>query len=289
KDGLKTDILAKGFRAANGVCVNPDGSFIVTDQEGHWNPKNRINWVHEGGFYGNMMGYHDVTDSSDDAMQQPLCWITNSFDRSPSELLWANSKAWGPLDGTLLNLSYGYGKVYVVPHEEINGQMQGGMCQIPISQFPTGVMRGRFHPDNGQLYCCGMFAWAGTQHQPGGFYRVRYTGKPVHLPVSLSATETGMKITFSGRLARESATDVSNYEVNTWDLKRTKNYGSDHHNERPLLIEAATLSPDHKTVFLKLPDIAPTWCMEITFKIRGENGEIVDNMIHNTIHNLRDD
>ena len=39
KDGSRTDIIAAGFRAANGVCLNPDGSFIVTDQEGHWNPK----------------------------------------------------------------------------------------------------------------------------------------------------------------------------------------------------------------------------------------------------------
>ncbi|MFT5130319.1 MAG: hypothetical protein ACI8W8_003950 [Rhodothermales bacterium] len=37
-DGAKTEILANGFRAANGVCRNPDGSFFVTDQEGHWNP-----------------------------------------------------------------------------------------------------------------------------------------------------------------------------------------------------------------------------------------------------------
>ncbi len=102
KDGSKTDILATGFRAANGVCLNPDGTFVVTDQEGHWNPKNRINWVSEGGFYGNMFGYHDVTDSSDEAMQQPLCWITNSFDRSPAELLWVPKDAWGPLAGSLI-------------------------------------------------------------------------------------------------------------------------------------------------------------------------------------------
>ena len=194
----------------------------------------------------------------------------------------------GPINGTLLNLSYGYGKVYVVPHEEIDGQMQGGMCQIPIPQFPTGVMRGRFHPDNGrQLYCCGMFAWAGTQHQPGGFYRIRYTGKPVHLPVGLNATEEGMRIVFSGKLDPLSATDVSNYSVKTWDLKRTKNYGSDHHNERPLRIVSASLSADQKAVFLKLPDIAPTWCMEIKYDIRGSNGEEVRNRIHNTVHNLR--
>jgi hypothetical protein len=99
KDGLRTDILAKGFRAANGVCINPDGSFFVTDQEGHWTPKNRINWVPgKGGFYGNMLGYHDVTDTSDEAMLQPVCWITNAFDRSPAELIWVTSERWGPLN-----------------------------------------------------------------------------------------------------------------------------------------------------------------------------------------------
>ena len=110
KDGTKTEILATGFRAANGVCLNPDGTFFVTDQEGFWTPKNRINLVEKGGFYGNMWGYTDITDTSDAAMKQPLCWITNDFDRSPAELLWVPAKTWGPLDGSLLNTSYGHGQ-----------------------------------------------------------------------------------------------------------------------------------------------------------------------------------
>jgi glucose/arabinose dehydrogenase len=87
-DGSKTDILATGFRAANGVCLNDDGTFFVTDQEGFWTPKNRINRVKAGGFYGNMFGYTSVTDESDSAMEQPLVWITNDKDRSPAELVW---------------------------------------------------------------------------------------------------------------------------------------------------------------------------------------------------------
>ena len=130
-DGARTDILATGFRAANGVCLNPDGSFVVTDQEGFWNPKNRINWVtvdpdSPPKFYGNMLGYTDVTDPSDSAMEPPLCWITNAFDRSPAELLWVESDAWQPLRGSLLNLSYGNGEVFLVPHEQVAGVMQGG-------------------------------------------------------------------------------------------------------------------------------------------------------------------
>lgn len=287
KDGSRTDILAKGFRAANGVCINPDGSFFVTDQEGHWTPKNRINWVPgKGGYYGNAFGYHDVTDTSDDAMRQPVCWITNAFDRSPAELMWVTSDKWGPLKGTLLNTSYGYGMVYVVPHETVDGQMQGGMNRLPIPAFPTGVMRGRFHPDDGQLYLCGMFSWAGSRTQPGGFYRLRYTGKPVHLPVGLNATTQGMMITFSGELDRASAENPANYTVKIWGLKRSANYGSDHYNERTLPVTGVTVSADNKTVLLAVPDIEPTWCMEIRYRLKGAHGEPIDSMIHNSIHRL---
>ena len=283
-DGERTEILAKGFRAANGVCLNPDGSFIVTDQEGHWNPKNRINWVQEGGFYGNMYGYHDVTDESDEAMSQPLCWITNSFDRSPAELLWVPRGTWGPLGGSLLNLSYGYGKVFVVPHEKIGKQVQGGMCELPIPQFPTGLIRGRFHPTNGHLYACGMFAWAGNQQQPGGFYRLRATGKPMYLPVQLRAQKTGVQIEWTDPISRAAAEDPKNYQITAWDLKRTKNYGSDHYNERPWPVERAELASDGKTVTLSIPDIAPTWSMEIRAFLESPDGTAFDRRIHNTIH-----
>jgi hypothetical protein len=288
KDGTKTEILATGFRAPNGVCVNPDGTFFLTDQEGFWVPKNRIDLVERGGYYGNFWGYHDVTDPSDAAMKQPLVWITNDFDRSPSELLWVTSDKWGPLKGSLLNFSYGYGKVYVVPHEKVSGQVQGGMCELPLPQFPTGAMRGRFHPDDGQLYCCGMFAWAGNQTQPGGFYRVRYTGRHVYLPIGLHATKGGMVIRFSGALDPKAAGDPKNYAVKTWALKRSEQYGSKHYDEKPATVTGAAVSADGKTVTLEIADLKPTWSMEIKYRIKSAEGAPVQGFLHNTIHRLGD-
>jgi putative heme-binding domain-containing protein len=286
KDGTRTDILATGFRAPNGVCLNSDGTFFVTDQEGHWTPKNRINLVKPGGYYGNFWGYHNVTDPSDAAMEQPVCWITNAFDRSPAELLWVTSERWGALKGSLLNLSYGHGQIYVVPHETVAGQMQGGMCALPLPPFPTGIMRGRFHPTDGQLYTCGMFAWAGNQQEPGGFYRVRYTGKPVYLPVGLRATAKGVAITFSSELDPTFAADVRNYAARVWGLKRSANYGSPHVNERPLPVTRASLGADGRTVTLEMPDLKPTWGMEIRCTVKGRSGEVRPVVIHNTIHRL---
>lgn len=288
KDGASTEILATGFRAANGVCLNPDGTFFVTDQEGFWTPKNRINLVEKGGFYGNMWGYTDITDTSDSAMKQPLCWITNDFDRSPAELLWVTSDKWGPLKGSLLNTSYGHGKLYVVPHEIVNGQAQGGMCAFPLPPFPTGIMRGRFHPTDGQLYTLGMFAWAGNQTVPGGFYRVRYTGKPADLPVGLKARPGGVEVTFTDPIDPSSAADVRNYEIKVWGLIRSQNYGSKHINEHALPVSKAELLHDGKTVRLEIENLAPTWGMEIKYRVKGTDGRAIVGVIHNTIHNFEE-
>jgi putative heme-binding domain-containing protein len=289
-DGQATSIVANGFRAANGVCINPDGTFVVTDQEGHWNPKNRINWVSPGGFYGNMFGYHDVTDPSDDAMDPPLCWITNSFDRSPAELLWVDSERWGSLNGSLLNFSYGYGRVYVVPHESVDGQMQGGMCAFDLPQFPTGIMRGRFHPADGQLYSCGMFAWSSTQEQPGGLYRIRrLEDQPANLPIGLHAKPGQILIEFSDPLDPESVAKTENFAVKIWGLKRSANYGSEHYNEQTIKVAEARLLDDARTVVLTIPELEPTWCMEIVYVLRDSSGHAVENRIHNTIHHLKQD
>ncbi len=292
RDGSKTEVLATGFRAANGVCLNPDGSFVVTDQEGFWNPKNRINWVTlapngKPKFYGNMFGYTDVTDSPDAAMEPPLCWITNVFDRSPAELLWVESDRWGPLNGALLNLSYGAGKVFLVPHERVQGVVQGGMIELPLPPFPTGVMRGRFHPHDGQLYLCGMFAWAGSATYPGGLYRLRATGRPMYLPSGLQATKTGIVLTFTNPLDPQTVA-AQNVQIKTWSLKRTAGYGSKHYDEKSLEVRNAALSSDRKTVRLEVPEIQPTWGMEIRFEFGAEQGVPVRGVIHNTIHQLAD-
>jgi hypothetical protein len=154
------------------------------------------------------------------------------------------------------------------------------MCALPIPRFPTGVMRGRFYPTDGQLYCCGMFAWAGDQTQPGGFYRVRYTGKPVYLPIGLSAKKTGMTIKFSAALDPNTAGEPQNYAVKTWSLKRSEQYGSKHYDEKPAKVTAAKLSDDGKTLTLEIADIKPTWSMEIRYNMKASDGSTVQGLLH---------
>ena len=223
-----------------------------------------------------MYGYHDVTDNSDEAMEQPLAWITNSFDRSPAELLWVpKDAAWGSLNGTLLNLSYGYGKVYTVPHEVLDGQAQGGMCALPIEASPSGLHRGRFHPGNKQLYAAGMFAWAGSRNADGSFCRIRATGKPSYMPIKTAASKGKYTITFSDPLPAEGT-----FKVKVWNLKRTANYGSQHFDEHELKITKAEIKGQQVT--LSIPDLEPTWGMEISCDFRNN----IKRVIHASIHQL---
>jgi len=287
-DGKTTEIIASGFRAPNGVCVNPDGTFYVSDQEGHWTPKNEINLIEKGKFYGNLMGYHRGLTEAD--ITSPMVWMHNDFDRSPAEQLWVNSDKWGGLGSQLINLSYGTGYVYVVMEEKVNGRVQGGVVRIPDFDFPTGVMRGRFHPGDGQLYACGLFGWAGNKTRPGGFYRLKHTGKPVHLPVAIHATKNGISLTFTNALDAKTAADPESYSVHRWGYKRTRNYGSrdykaDGSQGRDRVeVTGAKLSADKKSVLLQIADMKPTMQMQIEYKIDAQDGAYLSHRIQNTIH-----
>ena len=292
KGGLESKIIAAGFRAANGVCINPDGSFLVTDQQGYWNPMNRINWVKEDErpkFYGNMWGYDPPKDSTRAAMEKPMVWVDMEFDRSPSELLWVNSSKWGALDNGLLSFSYGYGKIQLVYSEEVKGQRQGGVIDLPDMKFYTGVMRGRFHPVDEHLYLCGMEAWSTTQNmRSGDLYRIRYTGKTLPVPITLNATTAGIKLTFATVLEAKSAMDPNNYEIKTWDLIRSSAYGSERHNVKEQRISSVQLLENDRAILLELKDIEAVDVMTITYNILDAQGVSLKGTIQNTIHELGD-
>jgi hypothetical protein len=170
----------------------------------------------------------------------------------------------------------------------IGAQLQGGVVQSPIPDFPTGTMRGRFHPGNGHLYTCGLYAWAGNRQLDGGFYRVRATGKAINLPIGLHARPDGMELQFSEALDPDPASNPKNYAVKVWALKRSANYGSKHIDEHGLIVIKATLAADQKSVLLNIPNLQPTWSMEIKMNLRGADGTPFTRTLHNTIHRLGD-
>src|SRR5205807_5494350 len=115
---------------------------------------------------------------------------------------------------------------------------------------------------------------------------IRYTGRPMALPTGLAARSGRIEITFTDPLDKATASDVVSYAVKTWSLKRTEHYGSEHYDEKPLLVESADVSADGRVVTLHVPSLEPTWCMEIACRLQAADGTRFERVIHNSILKL---
>lgn len=326
KDGAKIEIFATGLRAPNGLGIGPNDLLTCSDNQGHWMPANRLNVINRDGFYGMVSAAHkklrfraaDGTEfeadpgSAEDrktfktefwgkadspkpvtGYDPPLVWMPQQVDNSPGGEVWVSGGKWGPWEGRMLHLSYGHCVLYGVLMETVDDVMQGGVVRFPF-KFPSGIMRGRFHPKDGQLYVSGLNVWQSDAAKFGCFSRVRHTGKPVTMPIEMHATPKGIELTFTGPLEEKSATDRQNFSVERWNYKWTGEYGSkdfsaavpERSGKDLVLIDAIRLSPDKKTLTLELPEMAPVMQMKIKYKITAADGRPVDQEIYNTINKL---
>jgi hypothetical protein len=267
---------------------------ITTDQEGFWMPANRINLTRAGGFYGNLWSHSGKPRKASEGYDPPICWLPPNVDRSPAEDLWVSSEKWGPLNGKILHTSYGMGTISLLMNEMVDGVPQGGVVQLLSKKFATGIMRGRFNPGDGQLYVCGLVGWSSNTAEPGGFYRVKYAGRPLRVPIEMHVRREGVELVFAEKLDRTSAEDVERYGVQRWNYKWTENYGSKRwrvsqpgkEGEDEVKVLGAKLSEDGKRVLLKLEDLRPVMQMRIDVDVKGEDGGAVKTTVYSTINRM---
>jgi len=205
------------------------GQVTIADQEGNWVPTTRLDLVEPGRFYGYRPHSHGMVPpnpKTPDAVdyERPMCWIPKSVDNSAGGQAWITSDQWGPFKGRLVHTSYGKARLFLTMYEEVDGVTQGGVVQFPLD-FDTGIMRARVNPRDGQLYVLGMRGWQTDGPRDSGFYRVRYTGKPVNMPTMLNVKSDGVLLTFTDPLDKASAGNVGNHSVERWNYVYSSKYG----------------------------------------------------------------
>jgi hypothetical protein len=88
-------------------------------------------------------------------------------------------------------------------------------------------MRGRPHPADGSIYVCGLKGWQTTAARDGAFHRVRYTGKPVPRLVGVHVRRDGYELAFNEPVDPAAARDPQNWNLQQWNYKWCRHYGSD--------------------------------------------------------------
>ncbi len=286
-DGSKLEVVATGLRAPNGLGMGPHDEISTADNEGNWVPTSRVDLVQPGAFLGHVFTAH--RDPPPDNYGHPLFWLAYNMDNSSGGQVWVNNDQWGPFNGDMLHLSYGKCSLFKTWRQDVDGQMQGGYVRFPLT-FDSGIMRGRFSPFDHQLYTCGLSVWQTSGTKKGGFYRVRYTGKPVVMPTQLNVKTNGVEITFTVPLDPDTAKDAGSYAVDQWNYKWAQEYGSKLYSVKdpgqaiekslersggdPVEVKSVKLSNNDKTVFLEYDEpVVPVMQQRVRFNLNDATGK----------------
>lgn len=307
RDGSRLKVFATGFRNSNGIGMGPHDEITVAPQEGEWTPMSAVFDVHEGGFYGGMMSHHQAVPPTD--FQRPICWFPRAADNSSGGQVWIPEDRWGPLAGHLLHMSYGQCKLRLMLQEPlpVDGAkadsemlrrsplitMNGGSIELPMT-FASGIHRGRFNPNDGHLYLTGLKGWTTSAVKDGCFQRVRYTNRPIDIPVTLQTYRNGIALKFSRPLNREEAEDRESYQLEAWNYHWSATYGSPDKKPSapsqigrdPITPKSITLLQDNQTVFLELPDLKPVDQLGINYSMQSADGRPIEQTAYLTLNGI---
>ena len=104
----------------------------------------------------------------------------------------------------MLHLLWGRCGLMLAERDVVDGAAQGAVVPLPV-KFLSGPNRGVFNKADGNLYIAGSTGWQTSAIKHGCFQRVRYTGKPVNLPLRWRTRANGLEITFSEPLDKTTA------------------------------------------------------------------------------------
>jgi type 1 glutamine amidotransferase len=289
-DGRTKETLATGFRNPNGLGASPDGNIVtVAPQQGEWTPSSAIIEAKRGGYYG--YGGPKATSERPLGYDPPLCWLPHSVDNSGASQIWVPSAQWGPLGGQMLHLSWGRCRMMLVLRDVVGSTAQGAAAPLP-GRFLSGPMRGGFSPRDGHLYVVGSTGWQTSGLNDGSFQRVRYTEKPLRIPVAWRTHRNGLALTFAEPLDRDTAQDPGSYDLQEWNYRYAAPYGSkdwsvanpDKEGHDTLNVKTAHLAGDSRTVFLEISNLRPVMQLQIQYSLASSEGAPVRGRLFGTIN-----
>ena len=286
-DGKNATVIATGFRNPDGLGLLPDGRITVPCSEGNWTPASMICLVDPNTDQPPYFGYPGPLDGKTPDL--PMVYLPRQMDNSSGGQVYVENKNWGPLSNQLLHLSYGSASHFLVLQDSVAGQSQGAI--VPLKgDFLSGVHRGRFSPNDGQLYVAGAAGWGNYAVEDGCLHRVRYTDKPMQVPTGFHVHQNGVRVQFALPLDPALAIDLKKCFAQVWNYRYGPGYGSPEfsttHPMTPghdsMNIQSVHLADDNRSLFIEIPDLQPVNQLHLNLPCGA--GEYCDLFI--TVHAL---
>jgi sugar phosphate isomerase/epimerase len=289
-DGRVSELLAAGFRNPNGMGVSPDGAIrTVSPQQGTWTPSSEIAEIREGGWYG--YGGPRKEAANGLGRNWPLCWIPHGVDNSSGSQAWVPNGQWGPLGGQMLHLLWGRCGMMLVLRDTSGLVPQGAVVPLPV-KFQSGPNRATFRASENALYVAGSTGWQTSAVKDGALQRVRFTDKPVRVPVGWRQDGNALEFRFAVPLERSTASDPGSYALKRWNYRYAEEYGSkdwsvadpSKNGRDDVAVTKAALLPDGRTIRLELADAVPAMQYELRYNVDLEGKGTASGQLWFSVH-----
>jgi len=262
-----------GIRSPGGIGLNAEGDAFYTDNQGPWNGSSSLKWLKPGSFQGNPSGNKfakpagipappEVEDKSrilTERLKHPefippaVVFPHGIIGQSPTGIACDPSGGkFGPWENQLYVGEQTHSQVQRVCLEKVNGLYQGAVFHF-LEGFEAGIIPLRYDPQAGLLFAGGSNrGWASRGTKPFTFERVKWTGKTPFEIQTMTANRDGFTLNFTEPVDPATAANPASYSMSAWTYIYQAEYGSPQVDPATPTIVSATVSPDKKSVRLKI-------------------------------------
>ncbi len=262
-----------GIRSPGGIGFNAEGDAFYMDNQGVWNGSSSLKWLKPGSFQGNPSGNKyaalanlpappDVADKSRILIERTkhpefippaVIFPHGKIGQSPTGIACDQSGGkFGPWPKQLYVGEQTHSQVQRVCLEKVNGLYQGAVFHF-LEGFEAGLIPVRLDQQAGVLFVGGSNrGWASRGSKPFTFERVKWTGKTPFEIQTMTANPDGFTLNFTEPVDPTTAENPASYSMDAFTYIFQAEYGSPEVDQATPKITAAIVSPDKRSVRLKI-------------------------------------
>lgn len=276
-----------GLRSPGGIGFNAEGDTFMTDNQGIWNGSSSVKWLKPGSFQGCPVGNKfsklanlppppEVQSKSrilTERLKHPefippaVILPHGKLGQSPTGIACDTSGGkFGPWEKQLYIGEQTHSQVQRICLEKVNGLYQGAAFHF-LEEFEAGLIPIRLDEQAGILFTGGSNrGWASRGSKPFTFERVKWTGKTPFEILTMTANPDGFTLNFTEPVDPATAGNPASYSMDTFTYIFQADYGSPEVDQTNATVTAATVSPDKKSVHLKIDGLVRGHVHHLTAK-----------------------
>ena len=294
-DGDLVPVCA-GMRSPCGIGANADGDMFYTDQQGTWGATNSLHHIRDGAFFHHVEALASMSEEGSpisgvkkvtggllypEAMNQfpqlrpPTVWFPyKKAGQSATDIMLDESDGkFGPFAGQLFIGEFTQAAMNRVFLEKVDGEYQGA-CFPFRSRFASAVLRMAQGTDGSVFVGLTNRGWSSLGTASYGLQRLVWTGKVPFEIKEMRAKHDGFELVFTKPVDRESAKEMSSYEVSSHTYLYHSTYGSDEIQRQGLMVKKVTVSEDGLRVRLNMDGLRELFVHELVAShLRSREGE----------------